>query len=132
MYLLETKLTDTGELDTALLQRVRSALEEGGFRRDLCDLELITCRSALGTGDSGQARSILTSLGEPLAEAGSDEQKTEAAYLDALVEIEAGNYNDGGHKLTEVRRIAKNSVFPEIADRCRERLDELRAAAHAR
>ncbi len=83
---------------------------------------------ALQTGDHGKARAILPSLVEPLTDAGSNEQKTEAAYLDALVEIAEGSYNAGGHKLTEVRRGAKNSVFPEIAERCRERLDALKAA----
>ncbi len=128
LHLLEARLADTGELDITLVDRARSALEEGGFRRDLCDLELIACRGALESGDIARAKMTLNDLREPLAEFGSVEQKTEAAYVEALVEIAAGNHGAGALKLSEVRRMAKNSVFPEIAARCRERLDALKAA----
>ena len=79
----------------------------------------------MSRSDARTARQILTLLEEPLASVGSEEQKAEAAYLDALVDIAEDDLNSGAYKLTEVGRLAKNAVFPEIATRCRERLTEL-------
>ena len=125
LHMVEANLITTGSLYQHDVVVARKALEKVGCRREICDLELICCQGALRRSDAGTSRQILTLLEEPLAAVGSEEQKAEAAYLDALVDIAEDNLNSGAYKLTEVGRLAKNAVFPEIATRCRERLTEL-------
>ena len=126
LSIAEAKMQSTGILEVDQLEKAWNHLQAAGYLRGLCDVHLLRIQSSVATGEFDAARQNLATLKERIGAVGSNEQKAETVYWEAIIDVEEGEIQKGSKKLIELQRLAKDTVFPELESRCKTRIDELR------